>query len=400
MNSSLQLTSVRRLMSLAGAIVLLAGAGAAMAQEEKPLKGSFDQPLQPEEDTQAEGGSNVMISEADGQHTYSVKIENGKVISADVDGKKIPKSRVHNKNGKVEILDADGNVVKTFNVQAMGGAGGNGMNWNMAPGGNFQMQPRGQGQAQAGGQGGGQGNVISGMVTPPVMMGITMSDPGEGEGVMVDSVLDGLPADKAGVEVGDRITAVDGKKIEGQQALRDVLKEKKAGDTVELKLDRDGNSKTVKVKLAKFDAVKLHLDQGQGMAMGQNGWPDHSDAHQAIEEAKKTIQKAIDDLAANENLKPEKIKAKANDALRAAMDALEKAKDQVSSSMDELHSNLMKQFQDGQQQWKIYSDGGKGSTFVVPGAQAESGVSKQLDKLSEQIEKLNKRLDQIEKDRK
>ena len=394
MNSSLQHTS--RLMSLAGALVLLAGAGVAMAQDEKPLKGSFDQPLQPEEDTQAEGGSNMMMSESDGEHTYTVKIENGKVVSAEVDGKKIPKSHVHNKNGKVEILDQDGNVLKTFNVQAMGAAGGNGMNWNMAPRGNFQVSPWGQGQAQ------GQGNAISGMVAPPVMMGITMSDPGEGGGVMVDSVLDGLPADKAGVEVGDRITAIDGKKIEGQQALRDVLKEKKVGDTVELKLDRDGKSKTVKVKLAKFDAVKLHLEQGQGMGGAQNGlqWLGQADGHQALEEAKKAIQKAIDDIAANENLKPEKIKAKANDALRAALDALEKAKDEMSSSMNGLHDNLMKQFSDGQQQWKLYSDGGKGGTFVVPGAPADSGVSKQLDKLSEQIEKLNKRLDQIEKDRK
>jgi hypothetical protein len=392
MNSSLQHTSVRRLMSLAGAVVLLAGAGAAMAQEEKPLKGSFDQPLQPDEDAQAEGGSTMLWSESDGEHSYSVRIQNGKVTSAEVDGKKIPKSHVHNKNGKVEIVDQDGNVLKSFNVQA-GGAGGNVMKWDTAPGGKFQAQPWGQAQ--------GQGNAISGMITPPVMMGITMSDPGASDGVMVDSVLEGLPAEKAGVEVGDRITAIDGKKIEGQQALRDVLKEKKAGDTVELKLDRDGNSKTVKVKLAKFDAVKLRLDQGQGMG-GQNGtlWLEHNDTHQAIEEAKKAIQKAIDDIAANENLKPEKIKAKANDALKAAMDALEKAKDQLSSSMNGMHDDMMKQYQDGQKAWKLYSDGGKGGTFVVPGAPAESGVGKQLDKLSEQIEKLNKRLDQIEKERK
>jgi hypothetical protein len=393
MNSSLQYASVRRLMGLAGAVVLLMGAGAAMAQEENPLKGSFDQPLQPEDDAPAEGGSSMMMSESDGQHTYSVKIENGKVVSAEVDGKKVPKSHVHKKDGKVEILDADGNVLKSFNVQ-VGAAGGNGMKWNVAPGGNFQVRPWGQGQ--------GQDNAIAGMVQPPVMMGITMSDPGKGEGVMVDSVLDGLPADKAGVEVGDRISAIDGKKIEGQQALRDILKEKKAGDIVELKLDRDGESKTVKVKLAKFDPVKLRLEQGQGMDAGQNGlqWLNQDGGHKAIEEARRAIQKAIDDIAANENLKPENIKAKANDALNAALEALEKAKDEVSSSMNGLHDNLMKQFADGQQQWKLYSDGGKGGTFVVPGAPADAGVSKQLDKLSEQIEKLNKRLDQIEKDRK
>src|SRR5436190_12734542 len=115
MNKLLQPASMRRVLTLAGALALLAG-GTAFAQQSKDdqdLKGSFDQPLQ-SDDAQGESNATMMMSESDGQHTYSVKIENGKVTNAEVDGKKIPKSRVKNKGGKVQILDEDGTVLKSF----------------------------------------------------------------------------------------------------------------------------------------------------------------------------------------------------------------------------------------------------------------------------------------------
>src|SRR5262249_6842860 len=151
--------------------------------DEKPMKGSFDQPLQADDEGQGESNTDVMVSESDGQHTYVVKIENGKVVSAEIDGKKVPKSRVKNKNGRIEIFDEDGNVLKTFNVQAIGHGQGHAF-----PGGVMTVRPWP-------GQGAGQGMAMAGP-QPPVMMGITMSDPSEGEGVVVDSVFDGLPADK------------------------------------------------------------------------------------------------------------------------------------------------------------------------------------------------------------
>jgi len=379
-------STLRRLMALAGALAVTAASGLATAQQskdDKPIKGSFDQPLSGDEDAQGESTSNVMLSESDGQHTYSVKVQNGKVASAEVDGQKIPKSRVKNKNGKIEILDEDGNVQKSFNVQATGAIG-----HGQGHGGVMTLRPWG-------GQGAGAGGPMTMQgPQPPVMMGITMSDAAEGEGgVVVDSVLDGLPAEKAGLEVGDRIVSADGKKLESQQALRDILKDKKPGDSVALKIERDGKSKNITIKLAKFEAQRL---QGMG-GMAEPVFTLHSNSDEAFENAKKALQKALEDLKSNENLKPDKIKAKAEQALKEAMEGLEKAKDELSMKADEMHGQLMKQFGDGN--WKqLFGPEGNQQFLVpsqpmVPATPATPDLSRQLDKLSQQIERLNKRLE-------
>ena len=57
-------------------------------------------------------------------------------------------------------------------------------------------------------------------------------------GVMVGSVEDGSPADKAGLKVGDIVVAVDGKDIESAAALRLALRGKKDGDTVRVEVLR------------------------------------------------------------------------------------------------------------------------------------------------------------------
>jgi PDZ domain len=384
---SIQTSTLRRLMALAGVLAVTAGlANAQQSKDDKPIKGSFDQPLRnADADDDSDSNSEMMLSESDGQHTYTVKIENGKVVSAEVDGKKVPKSRVKNKNGKVEILDEDGNVQKSFNVQMAHGLG------RAAPGGVMTVRPwPGQGGAA------GQGMAMAGP-QPPVMMGITMSDPSEGEGVMVDSVFDGLPADKAGLQVGDRIISADGKKIESQQALRDILKDKKPGDTIELKVEREGKNKNIGIKLAKFESNRL----GAG---GMSGpvFTLHNGNDEAFEKAKEALQKALNEIKANENLKPDKIKAKAEQALKEAMEALDKAKDDLSMEAGKLHDQFMQQFNDGRFKnlW-----GPEGNQFVVPQPMTPTpppspDISKQLDKLSDQIERLNKRLEQLEKDKK
>lgn len=57
-------------------------------------------------------------------------------------------------------------------------------------------------------------------------------------GVMIGSVEDNSPADKAGLKVGDIVVAVDGKDIESASALRLALRGKKDGDTVRVEVLR------------------------------------------------------------------------------------------------------------------------------------------------------------------
>jgi len=84
------------------------------------------------------------------------------------------------------------------------------------------------------------------------------------EGVIVQSVVKGGPADKAGIEAGgtsatingqevrlggDIITEVDGEKLKSMEQLVEIIQGHKPGDELELKIVRDGNEKTANVTL-------------------------------------------------------------------------------------------------------------------------------------------------------
>jgi putative serine protease PepD len=90
---------------------------------------------------------------------------------------------------------------------------------------------------------------------PPVaFLGIQGTEPAEAEsGALVVDVQDGGPADDAGLKNGDRITAIDKKKIPGMPELAAEIRKHVPGDTVTLTYVRDGKTKTVKVKLGSFN---------------------------------------------------------------------------------------------------------------------------------------------------
>jgi len=68
-------------------------------------------------------------------------------------------------------------------------------------------------------------------------------------GAQVEEVTKDSPAEKAGVKVGDVITAVGGTKIDATHALADLIQAKKPGDKVDLTLTRDGKEMTINVQL-------------------------------------------------------------------------------------------------------------------------------------------------------
>jgi S1-C subfamily serine protease len=84
------------------------------------------------------------------------------------------------------------------------------------------------------------------------------------EGVIVQTVVKGSPADKAGLEAGhtsatingtevrlggDIITEANGKKLKGMEQLVELIQDSKPGDELELKLLRNGQEKTANVTL-------------------------------------------------------------------------------------------------------------------------------------------------------
>jgi serine protease Do len=69
-------------------------------------------------------------------------------------------------------------------------------------------------------------------------------------GVLVQDVTEGSPAARAGVRPYDLIVAVDGKAIEGNDPLIQLIAARQPGTTATLQLVRDGRSLSVPVKLA------------------------------------------------------------------------------------------------------------------------------------------------------
>jgi predicted metalloprotease with PDZ domain len=82
-------------------------------------------------------------------------------------------------------------------------------------------------------------------------MGISIEDVAEGTGAKVIEVTEGSPAAKAGIAKNDIIIAVDGKEIKDVTALQEKAETLEAGNTLSVKLTRDGKSKEVTVKIPK-----------------------------------------------------------------------------------------------------------------------------------------------------
>ena len=69
------------------------------------------------------------------------------------------------------------------------------------------------------------------------------------EAVIVNSVVDGSPAEKAGIQKRDVITEVDGKKISTSSDLQDYIIDRPVGSTVRLGFLRDGKAQTANVTI-------------------------------------------------------------------------------------------------------------------------------------------------------
>ena len=73
-------------------------------------------------------------------------------------------------------------------------------------------------------------------------------------GVYVVEVVKGGPAEKAGLQAGDRIVSVDGTEIASKDALGTLMQKHAAGDTLSITIARDGQMQTVNVTLGEKTA--------------------------------------------------------------------------------------------------------------------------------------------------
>jgi len=62
------------------------------------------------------------------------------------------------------------------------------------------------------------------------------------QGALLDTIIDGTPADRAGLRSGDVIVAIEGQPVDDRHSLVSLLLEHVAGDTITIKILRDGKA--------------------------------------------------------------------------------------------------------------------------------------------------------------
>jgi membrane-associated protease RseP (regulator of RpoE activity) len=93
-------------------------------------------------------------------------------------------------------------------------------------------------------------------------------------GIMVESVQEDSPADKAGLKVGDIVLSVDGKDVKSSGDLRAALREKKEGDSVRIEALRGRSRQTFVTTVKERETPRVfQLDELPGM-MGKPGSPE------------------------------------------------------------------------------------------------------------------------------
>ena len=138
--------------------------------------------------------------------------------------------------------------------------------------------------------------VTNGYVSGKPFMGVGLGDVDEQAqaygvpaGAVVNLVPEGLPAAKAGIQVGDIITALDGEAVSSYSELTAAVKAHTVGDTVTLSVFRGGEKLEVKLTLVEstpelqeiYDKARTAYEEEQAQKRQQQsrqggysyGWP-------------------------------------------------------------------------------------------------------------------------------
>ena len=250
---------------------------------------------------------------------------------------------------------------------------------------------------------------------PPVMLGITMESVNadlaehfeiDGEvATMIGSVLEGLPAERAGLRARDIVIRIDGERDASQDGIRRVLSEKSPGETIRMKILRAGQPKTIKVKLDAFSADALGME---------NDFEMDEQIEWGFPEGQFNIEIDDDHMADLFATLQDRLTAEQYQEIEEHLSKLKESMGQMRGGVYGLH------FGDGEDNqffvptipdnfmskngntFRFYTDGDTDETILVPrrggfaygpGADADDRLEERLERIEERVED---RLDRIE----
>jgi serine protease Do len=79
----------------------------------------------------------------------------------------------------------------------------------------------------------------------------------EKKGVLVTEVFPGDPADSAGINPKDIILSINGENVDSARQLTGLIADTSVGDTIKIKVLRDGKTRTFKIKVAKREDARI-----------------------------------------------------------------------------------------------------------------------------------------------
>jgi putative serine protease PepD len=86
-------------------------------------------------------------------------------------------------------------------------------------------------------------------------LGVQLREPGGEQGVPVAEIVEGAPADDAGLRAGDRILRAGGETVDSVADVRRAVGERRPGAQLELEVRRNGSTQTVTVELGERPAT-------------------------------------------------------------------------------------------------------------------------------------------------
>lgn len=199
----------------------------------------------------------------DGEHVYVLEMTDGK-LSAEVDGKSIPQSQIINKGSVIVVVDEHGEKLYEFKGPKTKGI-------SVYP---SQATTLSNNKSHAfawiasDDEHGEDIELKVNVEQPKVMLGINMSEPSaalrkhlklgdDRQVIMVEKVIKGLPAAKAGMEAYDIIVSINGSDEASGEILHKALMGLEPGDKMKLWVIRSGEKLELAPKLAAYDAEKL-----------------------------------------------------------------------------------------------------------------------------------------------
>jgi len=93
----------------------------------------------------------------------------------------------------------------------------------------------------------------------------------DGKGVLVVEVAPGGPADAAGIIVQDIILEVNGRKVETSRVLSGLVADSTVGETMKMKLLRNGQNKVILVRIGRMNEERVRRDPLPKWGKGQLG---------------------------------------------------------------------------------------------------------------------------------